>query len=372
MLIEDVKLLECIECHGDLVAVPYEREDNVMRYGILKCGICGRGYPVIDGVGVFFLKKILRHYLSKREKMFMEKMGMKSDFDDESAELDGDQKKQLLVSKNWEYQWENVSAFDTGDLIRDPEALLGSAAFRKFIPIAPEMIQGRVIYVGCGGRGREAFHIAKCGPSKLIINEIGIEIYSIPKLMPEWQEKMLLLRCDICNSPLKSGSADIAICDHALQHLLDHKLGFSQLVKATKSGGLVSICVYSRENNFIMTGMVEPLKYYLHKIPLHAQRMISVLPAAALYLLIHLVYLPMSRISRKTAQRLPLFEHMTFWSHNNFKELWLSCFDLIHAPISYHFTEQEVRQIVKENYLKLEKLVNTNMTLWSLVAAKTV
>ncbi|MBN2452727.1 MAG: methyltransferase domain-containing protein [Candidatus Omnitrophica bacterium] len=370
MLVDDIGLLECIECRGDLAAVFCEFENNMINYGILRCGRCGREYPVIDSVGVFFRKNVLPYYLSKREKFCMEKMGIKTDFCGKAENLECGQKKQLLVSKNWEYQWEHVSTFDSDDFNRDPEDLFGSAVFWRFIPITNKKVEGKVVYVACGGRGREVFHIAKVGPSKIIINEIGAEIYSIPKLIPEWRQNMLLLRCDICRSPLKNEMADIAICDHALQHILDHKLGFSQLVRVTKSGGIVGICVYSRENNFIMTKIIEPLKYFLHKVPLSVQRIISLLPAAAIYLLIHLFYLPLCRVSKKTAQRLPLFEHMMFWSHNTFKILWLSCFDLIHAPISHHFTEQEIKRLVKQNDLNIERLVNTHKTLWSLVATK--
>ena len=370
MLIEDVRFLRCIECGGDLSAECHEGEGKKINQGILKCVSCSRKYPIIDEVGVFFHKDILLHYLSKREKACMERMGMRLEPDNKVAKLNKGQKKQFLASRNWEHQWEEVSAFDIDTLNRDPEDLFGSVVFWKFIPIAPEKIKGKVVYVACGGRGREAFHVLKQDPSKLIINEIGVEIYSIPKLMSEYNDKLLLLRCDVCYSPLRKEAADITICDHALQHVLDHKLGFSELVKNTKPGGSINICVYSYENNFIMTKIVEPLKWLLHKFPLSVQRMFAALPAIVIYLVIHIFYLPLSRISKNTAERLPLYEHMMFWAHNSFSTVWLSCFDLIHAPISYHFTEKEIRQMAAENNLKIDKLVNTHKTLWSLAAAK--
>jgi hypothetical protein len=67
---------------------------------------------------------------------------------------------------------------------------------------------------------------------------------------------------------------------------------------------------------------------------------------------------------------LPLKEHMMFWSVNCFKDVWLSCFDLIHAPISFHFRKEDMEGLVVMNQLELVKLVNTHGTTWSLVTKK--
>ena len=160
------------------------------------------------------------------------------------------------------------------------------------------------------------------------------------------------------------------ICDHALQHVFNHKHGFSKLVQLVKVGGGVSVCVYSAENNFLMTNIVEPCKKFLHTFTLPLQRGIAFPPAAIIFLAIKLLYLPASKIFPRYAKFLPLFEHMLFWSKNNLNLIWMSCFDLIHAPISYHFTQEDMKNLAKDNDLKVEKLINTHGTTWSMVGVK--
>jgi SAM-dependent methyltransferase len=369
MLVSDIGLLECVDCRGDLHIHSAERRDGHILDGILRCGLCGAMYPVLRGVGIFFRKEVALHFLSKEEFSALRGSGNPSAFGERTVIAKEDQK-QLLVAKNWQYQWEQVAAYDAAVLTRDSKDLYGSDVFWKFIPIPPESVLGKTLYVACAGRGREAFHLTRQNPAKLIINEIGSEIYAISDLIADFKGKLLLLRCDVSYSPLKQGIADITICDHALQHVSDHTLGFSSLVKATKKNGLVCICVYSRENNFLMVNVIEPIKIVLRRLPLKLLRMLALVPAALIFLIIQLIYRPMNSFFRKTASRLPLFEHMMFWSRNNFATIWMSCFDLIHAPISYHFTRAEVENLAQSNDLAIEKIVNTNGTLWSLVARK--
>jgi len=107
------------------------------------------------------------------------------------------------------------------------------------------------VIVWCGGNGREAYHISKFNPSLLIVNEIGDEIYRINGLISQGIN-LLLLRCDMLHNPLRDGVADISICDHALQHVVDKPGAFSAISNVLASGGKAAICVYSYENNFLM------------------------------------------------------------------------------------------------------------------------
>ena len=57
-------------------------------------------------------------------------------------------------------------------------------------------------------------------------------------------------------------------------------------------------------------------------------------------------------------------------SPNPFKFIWSACFDLMHAPISYHFREDEMTALAESNGVTIEKLVLTHGTTWSLVGRK--
>lgn len=367
MKLANIDFLQCLECAGNIRLADADVRDGVIQQGILTCAVCGMNYPVLDEVGVFFRRSVMDHYLSEREKQYLL---LKTSQTSRGHGLSPEEKKQLDATTNWQYQWEKVHPFEAADLTRNPDDFLGANAFFHFVPLDETEIAGKTIYVACGGRGREAFHLSRKNPARLIVNEIGTEIYAIRQLLREWPGDLMLLRNDVCFSPLKSNVADIAICDHALQHVLDHKLGFGRLCEAVKPGGQVAICVYSHENNFFMTHLVEPSKRVVHRLPLGAQRFLAFFPALAIYTLIHALYRPVAALSRNLLRRLPLWEFMMFWSNNTFNFTWMSCFDFIHAPISYHFRRSEMEALARDRSLTIRLLQNTNSTMWSMIGQK--
>jgi hypothetical protein len=61
---------------------------------------------------------------------------------------------------------------------------------------------------------------------------------------------------------------------------------------------------------------------------------------------------------------------LLFWAKNPFRKIWASGFDLIHAPVSYHFKRDEMLTLARSRPLTMETLRLTNGTLWSMVAVK--
>ncbi len=164
--------------------------------------------------------------------------------------------------------------------------------------------------------------------------------------------------------------ADISICDHALQHVPDYAKAFRELARVTRFEGHVAICVYSWENNFVMTHLIEPSKTLIHMLPLKAQRLLAFPLVVMVFVLIHGIYAPVGKMSSTLGKKLILFDHMIFWSTFQFSVLWISIFDLIHAPVSHHFNKSEIEELSSDNRLVVSQLANTNETLWSLVALK--
>lgn len=365
MFLEDISLLHCIDCQGrELQLSRGESSGEELRYGLLKCCSCGRLYPVIHGVGVFFQRAKMASYLSQDEGEELRQRGYSDAlYADESKLSHND--RQLAVAKNWEYQWNEVESLTTKDL--DGDDIYSAPMFWKFIPINPDNLNGKVVFVACGGQGIEAYHLSKCLPRRIIVNEIGSEIYRIEE---KAGSHVLCLRSDLNYLPLNPETADVAICDHALQHVENYRAGFATIAKVVKNGGRVGICVYSWENNFLMTHLVEPAKPLLHFLPLKMLRWLSIIPAIMIYVAIHCFYVPLSKLLPGLARRVPLYAHMLFWAKNSFKSVWCSCFDLVHAPISYHFKEKELTQLAAENNLHVEILQNTHGTTWSMIAKK--
>ncbi|MBF0466918.1 MAG: methyltransferase domain-containing protein [Nitrospirae bacterium] len=364
-----IELLRCIDCKGNLTLSEEHGtiiNDGCITNGVLLCKECGARFPVIDGVGVFFPEHLMVHYLNTREQAICKTLGL--NYATVAVPFTDEEQKVHKVATNWSYQWTEIANYSREDLQK--KGFYSEELFFTFIPVVPEHLNDKSVVVWCGGKGREAYHISKHKPKYLIVNEIGDEIYQIRNLIQDTMS-VCLLRCDITNNPLSEGFADYSICDHALHHVLNHSLAFEKMVEVLKPGGIAGINVYSHEHNILMTHIVEPLKFLLHKLPLKVQRKISFLPASLIFSLIHLLYVPASKILPSwICKRLPLYDHMLFWSSDNFNFIWTACFDLIHAPISYHFKEHEIKEMVTACNVRIKTLFNTHGTTWSMVGEK--
>lgn len=366
MLASDIDHLRCVDCGASLRIVEVKDDDGVIEEGVLECVQCARHYPVIDSVGIFFRRGVLDDFIHPAEVAAIRARGWLRCLEGGSS-TDEQHLRQLAVAENWAYQWcELTEGWQREDF--EKAGYLGADAFWSFIPVPRELLRDRLVLVTAGGLGREAYHLAKAGPARLFVNEIGVEIYKVKDLLPDAGRRLVLLRSDMMALPLAEGLVDVAICDHALQHLPDHKGAYARLAKATRPGGTVAVCVYSHENNWVMTGFIDPAKAIFHRLPLKAQRLAALPFAAVLYAVIHGLYRPAGALCRRLAARLPLFEHMMMWSRQPFSLVWLQCFDLIQAPVSHHFRRAEMEALAAEQGLMIRTLVNTNGTLWTMVA----
>lgn len=363
--------LECISCRSDL---DFSREhesiiigDEIL-HGALRCLGCSKVFPIINGAGVFFEKPLFDALVTPAEKKILELIGFREG--EGCGSKDGEHSEKLVRTvENWSYQWNEVLRWNPADF--EGEGFCGEKCFRAFIPIEPEAYRGRRVVIWCGGNGREAYHVARSSPELIVVVEIGDEIYRIRNLFGP-DVNLLALRCDMLKSPLKTGIADISICDHALQHIADHTKAVETIAGVLKDNGVAGVCAYSFENNFLMTHIIEPLKCIFHRLPLKLLRLLSSLPALVLYFLINFFYMPVGRFDVKLARKIPLYDHMAFWAKCDLKFIWTACFDLMHAPISYHFKKAELEAMAVSSGLTIQKLVNTHGTTWSLVGVRRI
>ncbi|HOT27437.1 MAG TPA: methyltransferase domain-containing protein [Candidatus Ozemobacteraceae bacterium] len=362
-------LLRCIRCGGDLGIASglaaTESGDEII-HGSIACGQCGAEFPIVDGVCVFLDPDMMEALLTPAERRSIAKTGCRRSSAGAGTGSPGNETLVRTV-ENWSYQWNQVLGWSAEDF--DGKGFCGEKCFREFIPIRPEEYRDRNVVIWCGGNGREAYHVARYSPALIVVVEIGDEIYRIRDLFGP-DANLLLLRCDMLKNPLREGIADISICDHALQHIIDHRQAFSVLAGVLKPGGLAGVCAYSHENNFLMTGLVEPLKSVLHRLPLVLLRFLACIPALVIFFCIHFVYLPLRRYDEKMARRIPLNEHMIFWSECNLKFIWTACFDLLHAPVSYHFRRDEIVSMAAAGKIEIRTLENTHQTTWSMLGTR--
>lgn len=366
MQFSDLPLVMCLECKNDLMLYKGTVTSGHIEHGILKCTECGMCYPVIDFVVVMFKKEKLLLHLSESELQYLNIMGY-SECIPNSFNVDTEYMRQVDVASNWEYQWTQQYNYSNEDFSKN--YFLSEEMFYEFIPVRHDDVAGKHVCIVCSGKGREAYNILLRNPEKIACCEIGSEIYQTRHVVNS--DKILLIKSDAMDVPLKSSAFDLVICDHALQHVLDHQKAFSEMSRVAGPTGNVAINVYSYENNFIMTKLIDPSKVIIHKFPLPVIYYLSVIPAIFVFLAIYAVYVPLNTLSKSISKYLPLNDHMMYWSkYNSFKTMWTWCFDLIHAPISYHFRKDEVVGLAKRNNLQVRYLENVHGTTWTMIAEK--
>ncbi|KJU84508.1 hypothetical protein MBAV_003299 [Candidatus Magnetobacterium bavaricum] len=120
-----------------------------------------------------------------------------------------------------------------------------------------------------------------------------------------------------------------------------------------------------------MTKIIEPLKKAFHLLPLKALRRIAIVPGLILFLS-YLIQTLIVKTGVCLPDKLPYYHLFSCWNKNGFNQFHEACFDLIHAPISYHFKEYEMLSMAKAMNLEVEKLELVNSTMWSMTAIKPI
>jgi uncharacterized protein YbaR (Trm112 family) len=368
MTLSDIIYLRCVDCKKTLKVLERDLEETVVINALLQCMSCGRHFPIIDKVGIFFKKDFALDYLLPNEIKKIQECHYDVVLKELPPSTSGNPEPQFNGFNTYDHYWEQVQVFEEEDFLKNDYT--SRELFKRFIPINFEDFQEKTIFIACGGGGRDTYHVLQYNPKKVFIVEITSALYRYNKLFPKNMDKLVLLRGDLRFLPIQNNVADISICDHALQHVQNHKIGFKSLAETTKPKGSIGICVYSYENNLLMTHLIEPLKGLLIKIPRSILRLLSLFPAIGIWLIIHLIYMPLNKILPDLSKNLFLNEHMIFWSKLSLKSIWAACYDLMTAPVSYHFKKSELEEIAFSHSLQIIKLVNTHSTTWSMICER--
>ncbi|KPA16304.1 type 11 methyltransferase [Candidatus Magnetomorum sp. HK-1] len=369
----DVYYLRCIECFNDLKCNIIEEKNDRIINGFFSCEKCNAIYPILNEVGIFFKKNLFDLYLTDFEKRIIKELSinLENSYKD-NIKTEG-YEKQYKGTKNWEYEWKEFLEKEyNAELFENKENVFSEEIFWKYIPLEKESIKNKKVFVGCGGAGREAYHISKHNPEKIFMNDLNIYIYNSKEILTNIIDRLVLLRFDVSYSPIKPETMDIVICDHALQHVYEPDRAFKNFVDSLNKDGLIGICVYSKEGNWLMVYCIEVLKkYFLSTLPLTVLKFLSYSLAFFLYFIIFLFYKPINYLlPLQITKKIPLNEILMFWSKNGYHLIANSCFDLLHAPIAYYFSKDDIIKLIEKNNIKILKLDNTYNTLWSLIGVK--
>ncbi len=368
MLCSDIQYLWCPVCQANLSVTVVTATEEIIDSGYLVCASCEEHYPIINGIANLLPPDIRNDLLTTKEHELIGKV-LSTSASIQHYPACKEQNKALESSVNWSKQFGEYFPV-TKEELDLAEGFWSEKAFYSYAGIDKEQLEDKIVAVFCGGTGREAYHLRNANAKKVIVLDIGSYINLLPQLLSGNAEKYLLIRCDVVYSPIRSKLVDIAICDHALQHISNHDQTYRDISNVVTDKGITSICVYSFENNFLMTKIGEPLKPALAFLPLTTLYYLSLVPASLLYT-VALVIASLSKvISSRYIERIPLSKILLLWYKNGFSKFWEACFDLLQAPVSYHFKKEEMIQLAEENGQTILKLENTFLTTWTLVATR--
>ncbi len=349
-----LEYIVCPECKEGFRMI--EHEDRPLE-GLLLC-TSGHVYPVFNGVPILIENNLLIDFLAKDEaKKFLtacEKS--KIIFQKKHPSLD---RYNVLLKKsyiNWGMQWN----------IYKPENTVWNdrKTFIEHIPLEKNEIDScnAILEIGCGS-GRDIQHMS--GRNKRVFGiDISDSTYDVHKKYLD-KPDIFILRCDANHLPFKDSSFDLVYSDHVLHHINDLPGCFKEIARVSRKKSVFIFNLYGKENNFIMMGIIEPFKkIFLKNLPISIIHAISNLPAAALWLMIKLLYLPANRYLGGFYNRLPLSGHMVFWFSFDYHTLRGTCFDLLHAPIANYFGGDDIDELCRKTALALEKKYLLRETLW--------
>jgi len=293
---ELLQWLGCPKCGSSLTVVPNQREDEVIREGVMKCSGCGSTYG-IDG------------YVPR----FVESESYVSSFGFE-----------------W-LQFRRTQLDSINGRMESEERLKQSADF----PLTD--FEGKLVLdAGCG-MGRFMEVALKYGATV-----VGVDMsHSVEAAFENvgLQSRAHIIQADLSRLPLKKGIFDFIYCLGVLHHTHAPKDIFSQLVDNLKPGGKISITLYSGYN-----------KVYVSSTNMW-RRFTKLMPQWALYYLSYLS-VPLYYLYRIPVLGLPFQGIFPISMHSNPEWRILDTFDCYSPRYQSFHTHFEVYQWFKESGLK--------------------
>lgn len=336
--------LKCVDCesesfeaHAMESASPHQ-----ITTGYIQCKHCDSVFPIIEKVLIIFQKNVLVAYLLPREIEVIEKYHIPINIS-RKDQLGLFAKGQVKTSKNWSFQWVEMAVDNYlknwSDAIGDPEKDL-----YYDIPIKPGDYNGKTICeAGCGpGRAIRVLHEK---PARYIAFDLSGSVYKAVKFFPN-SEKLDILRTNMHTPPFQKEIFDVLFSPRAIHHTGNMCLALEKLNPLVKKDGILAFSVYSRENNFLMWGIIEPMKRVLNKfIPRSGLLALSSVATVMVMTLIHLVYVPFDKLGLKF---LPLHNFFMLWSKFDFTTNKINVFDLLHAPYAEYISEEQINTWEKD------------------------
>ena len=225
-------------------------------------------------------------------------------------------------------------------------------------PLTPEDFFGKtVLDAGCGNGGNAAIL------SQYAKHITGVDLESTKSPLLEIRDNISYEKGDLENLN-RNNEFDISLSIGVLHHLSSPEKGFDNIVKSTKLGGIVAVWVYSREGNFLMWAILEPLK---RKFFLRMPQWLFNFSALFCTLLGYsLAYSPFYLLS---ISFLPYNKYFRHWRKYGFRRNYMNVYDKLNAPLTHFISSEEIQKWGTK--LGNTKITDFNGVSWSLVGEKT-
>lgn len=197
-----------------------------------------------------------------------------------------------------------------------------------------------VLECGCGGGQHTSF----VAPFAKHITSVDLNAVDVAKKRNKDAKNITFLEDDIANMDLKK-KFDIVFSIGVVHHTDDPDKTISNMIKHTKKGGKTIIWVYSKEGNFMVEYMVEPLrKLFLTGMSRKNLLRLSKVTTALMYIPIYSIYLLPLKF-------LPFYKYFKNFRKLSFYRNTLNVFDKLNAPQVQFISKKRARRwLPKDTY----------------------
>ncbi len=235
-----------------------------------------------------------------------------------------------VKQSEWHEQW---------SMLQDDEEFL----FADWIlPVKLEDFKGKtVLECGCGG-GQHTSYVA---PYASHHTAVDLNTPDLAQQRNKDRTNITYKEADIAKMDLGE-QFDFVFSIGVVHHTDDPDATFENMKKHTKSGGKTIVWVYSKEGNWMVEKIVEPIrKTFLRKMSRGGLLVLSRITTALMYIPIYTIYLlPLTF--------LPFYEYFQNFRKLSFYRNVLNVFDKLNAPQVQFITRERIGKWFNENDFK--------------------
>lgn len=236
---------------------------------------------------------------------------------------------------------DTVKQFGDSWQIHDHLADYQEQQFKDWIaPLEPEAFRGKVVIEAGCGKGRHSRLVGHWNPAHLLSIDLSDAVVLAAGNTAD-QPQVHCLRADLLHIPVTPSSVDVAFCVGVLHHLENPEAGLLQLWDKLKPGGMLCLWVYGREGNgWIIHGLDPIRKIITSRIPTRLLRFLAWPLAVFLFLLLKLVYGPLTGRGGRYISWLPYSAYLGYISKFPFREIEHIVLDHLCPPLAYYLSRQ--------------------------------